>query len=161
DLSSYGLADPYATIQVKYLEEITEKLEEPEVDEETGETIETKTYKEEREFKLLVGNKDDNGYYYVKTDKSNAVYTMAEKNINTMLEIDTFNYISKFVSIHNIEHIDKVDITVNGKSYTMEIQREKVKNEEGEEETEATYYFNGSVVDEDDFKDIYQAIIAA
>ncbi|NLK73890.1 MAG: DUF4340 domain-containing protein [Clostridiales bacterium] len=161
DLSSYGLEEPYATIRVKYLEDITEKLEEPEVNEETGETIETKTYKEEREFKLLVGNGDDHGNYFVKTDKSNAVYTMAESNINKMLNIDTFNYISKFVSIHNIGHIDKVSITVDGKSYIMEIQREKVKNEEGEEETEETYYFNGSAVEEDDFKGIYQAIIAA
>ncbi|HPU63494.1 MAG TPA: DUF4340 domain-containing protein [Mobilitalea sp.] len=161
DFSEYGLDEPLATIFVEYYEEREEELEKPEKDPDTGEEITKKTVREEKSFKLHVGKKDDKGNYYVRKDGDNAVYTMTPSYVDAMLEIDVFNLMSSFVSIHNIENIDRIDIDISGKPYTMEIKREVTTDEEGNEETVATYYYNGKEAEEDVFKDVYQVMIGA
>lgn len=161
DFSKYGLDDPIASIFVEYYEQYEEELDEPETDPDTGEEITKKTVTEEKSFKLYIGNQDDKGNYYVRKDGDNAVYTMSTNNVENMLKIDTFSLMSSFISIHNIETVDRIDIDISGKPYTMEIKREVSTDEEGNEETKATYYYNGKLTEEDVFKNVYQTMIGA
>lgn len=161
DTAGYGLDDPIASVLVEYYETITEELNEPETDPETGEEVTTRSYQEPRNIKLYIGAEDEEGNFYVKTESSDAVYTMAKEKVDKMLQTDPFSIMSPFISIPNIETVKKIDILIDGNAYTMEIKRETIKNEEGEEETKATYYYNGNVAEEEIFKDVYQIMIAA
>lgn len=154
NFADYGLDDPMATVLVEYYERDNQKLDDAEIDPDA-------IVLEEKNFKLLIGDKDDQGNYYVRKDGDNAVYTMRASYVNNMLEVDAFSIISKFVSIHNIDAIDHIDIDISGKPYTMEIKRETITNEDGQEEIKASYYYNGKVVEEDVFKHVYQAMVGA
>lgn len=161
DFAGYGLEEPRASVFIEYYEQYTEELDEPETDPDTGEEITTRTVTEEKSFRLFIGDTDDNGDYYVRKDGDNAVYTMNDTIVDKMLNIDTFSILSTFVNIYNIETVNKIDIEIEGKPYSMEITKKTVTNEEGEEEEEKTYYYNGDVVEEDVFKKVYQAMIGA
>jgi hypothetical protein len=152
DFEKYGLEDPRATILVEYYEEHIEVLDEPDKDPDTGEEIGSKTITEEKSFKLLLGDIDNSGDYYVRKDGDKAVYTMKASNVEAMLRVDAFDVLSTFVNLHDISSVERLDIDIEGISYTMEIKRK--------EDTE-TYYFNGEITTENAFKDLYQEIISA
>jgi hypothetical protein len=90
-----------------------------------------------------------------------AVYTIDKDAIDNMVEVDPFSVLNKFVTIPNIEMVDKIDINIDGTAYTMDLKRITDKNEKGEEEVKTTYFFNGKEAKEDLFKDVYQKIISA
>lgn len=161
DFARYGLEAPRASIFVEYYEQYEQKLDEPATDPNTGEEVSTMTITEEKKFKLLIGNMNDMGDYFVRKEGDNAVYTMKASNVDKMLAVDAFSILSTFVNIYNIDTVNKIDIGIKGQPYTMEIKRKTIINAEGEEEIESTYYYNGSVTEEDIFKDVYQAMIGA
>lgn len=158
NLAEYGLDNPKATIQVGYYEEDeTSASAEDSTDTDNGK----ETSKKQSTITLYVGDSKDEKESYVKTDRSNAVYTMNTDSINEMLDIDAFSYIYSFVAIPNIDTVDRIDVTIENKPYTMEIKRTTVKNDEGEEETKETFYYNGNEVDEELFRKVYQVVISA
>ena len=157
----YGLEEPKASVYVGYYDQYEQELPEPATDSNTGTEINSKTITEEKSFKLYVGETDDKGDYYVRKDGDKAVYTMKATNVEKMLNIDTFSFLNTFVNIYNIDSLNKIEIDIKGKPYTMEIKRDTIINDAGEEEIASTYYYNGSIADEDVFKDVYQAMISA
>lgn len=152
EYAKYRLEDPTASIFIEYYEQYMKDLEEPEKDPATGEEITSKVITEEKSFKLLLGDIDENGDYYVRKDGDKAVYTMKASNVETMLNVDAFNILSAFISLHNIETVEKIDIDIEGIAYTMEIKRDG---------DTASYYYNGEITSEDVFKDVYKAMIGA
>ncbi len=161
DLGKYGLGTPMATIDLEYTVTRTEELEEPETDPETGEEITEKTYYDPKEFTLFVGNLDEKEDYYVMIEGTKAVYTMDKDDIDKMINIDTFGLLNRFVLIPNIDRVDKVEADIQGSRYTMAMTRTTSKNDEGEDEVETTYTYNGNTVEETTFKKVYQTIISA
>ena len=130
DFAQYGLEDPKASIFIEYYEERNEKLDEPETDPDTGEEITSRTVIDEKSFKLYIGEKNEDGDYYVRKEGDNAVYTMKAANLESKLEADAFGMLSKFVNIYNIETINSIDIDINGVLYNMKIERDKIINDE-------------------------------
>ncbi len=161
DLGAYGLDNPMATIDLGYVEERKEKLKEPEKNSDTGEEITEKTYYDDKEFKLFVGNQDESGNYYVKVNGNSAVYTLSKDAVEKMITVDTFSLLNKFVAIPNIEQVDKVEVKVGQTVYTMSMERTSVKNAEGKDEVKTAYFYNGTEVEEDAFKKVYQGLISA
>jgi len=161
DLSLYGLDQPAATITIGYYVERTEELEEAETDPETGEEITEKTYYDPYEYQVSIGNLTEEGEYYTKIDGSDAVYTIAASTIDPMLTIDVFSLMNPYVLIPNIDAVDHIEANIQGKVYTMDIEYTTTKNDDGEEETTGTYTFEGSEIEEDTFKELYQKIISA
>lgn len=161
DFSQYGLDDPKASIFVEYRDQYEEQLDKPEKDPNTDEELTTRVIEEDKSFKLYVGDLDEKGDYYVRKDGDNAVYTMKASYVDKMLTLDAFSIISPFVNLYNIDTLNKIDIDIEGKPYSMEIKRERIINDEGEEEIKSTYYHNGAITEEDIFKDVYQAMIGA
>lgn len=143
DIGKYGLDKPKASILVEYNKQ------------NPGEDI------IQNSFKLYIGDQDDNGDSYVMKDGDSAVYTMKKYYIDNMTNIDPFSVLNTFVSIHNISSVDKIDVNIEGTSYIMEIKRGYITNDEGEQETHSTYYFNGVITEERVFKDLYQLIAGA
>lgn len=161
DLSKYGLDDPTATIHVGYYISRTEKLDKPEKDPETDKLITEKTYNDPAEYMLYIGNKDEDGNYYARLEGSQAVHTIDDVKVDTMLNVDAFNLLDKYVLMPNIVDVDRIQAEVNGKTYDMEIKRTTEKDDEGKEKTISTYFFNGKESEEKAFKTNYQAMISA
>jgi hypothetical protein len=161
DLSSYGLDNPYAILDLGYTEERTEKLSKPEKDTETGKEITEKTYQEPKEYKLLIGNQDENGNYYVMEAGTRVVYTMEEDTVNKMLTVDPFSVLNSFVNIPHINMVDQIDITADGKAYQIKIDHKKSTDEDGKETVENTVYFNGTQANAESFTELYQVLIGA
>jgi hypothetical protein len=111
-------------------------------------------------FKLYIGNQNDNNEYYVRRDGSNAVYTLSTDTVDKMLKVDAFSLLDHYVCIPVIDSVDKISAEAGGKTYNMEITRKTVTNKDGEDETQATYYYDGNTVEESSFKSLYQAFIA-
>ncbi len=161
DLSLYGLDNPFSTINLSYTAERTEKLAKPEKDPKTGKEITEKTYQEPKEYKLSIGNLDDTGNYYIMEAGSKAVYTMAADSVSKMLTVDPFSVLNPFINIPNINNVDQIDITVDGTAYQVRIEHKTVKDEDGKETIQNTYYFNGTKANEKSFTGLYQALVGA
>ena len=160
-LGKYGLDNPMSVIRLNYLEARTEKLDKPEKNPDTGKEITEKTYYDPKEYQLKVGNLDENDNYYVMIMGDKAVYTIDKDAIDNMIQVDVFSLMSKFVAIPNIDMVENIDITIDGKAYTMHIDRTASKNDKGEAEVATTYFYNGKEVEEKLFKEVYQRIITA
>jgi hypothetical protein len=155
DFGSYGLDNPLATIDIKYLEPAPS----PTVEASGDDTSTEDTTQTEMEYKIFIGNQNDDGNYYVRVDGSNMVYTLDKSTVETMLTVDVFSLLDPYLNIPNIETVDKVTADIAGKEYTMEISRTTSKDENDKETTTASYSYNGSKVEEEDFKNVYKTMI--
>jgi len=161
ELGKYGLDDPLATIHVEYTVTRTEKLEKPELDEETQKLVSEKSYEEPAEYTLYIGKQNDDGNYYVRLEGSKAVHTMNQSTVDNMLNVNAFSLLDKYVLLPNIQDVDYIEAEANGKVYKMEIKRRSETDDNGKEKTVASYYFNGEEVEEKPFKTLYQVMITS
>lgn len=172
DLSQYGLDTPAARVYLEYYEEYTKDsdTEDDTTDEGTQDSDAEKEEEKTRidyTLELLIGNQNEDGNYYVKTADSKAVHLMSSDIVEKMIHIDAFDIANHYINLVNIDSINKLDIKVEGKTYTLSIERTKATvddsdaNESEETDEEVTkYYFNGKEVEESPFKKLYQTIIA-
>lgn len=207
DLSKYGLDNPSATIDLSYYTETTEdsastveedadtnkntstdSISDSEVEASTTDeqdTTEVATVRTDYKLTILVGNKNDDGEYYVQVkadgrEYGNAVYTITTSSIDAMLDITPYDYVNNLVQLVDITTIDKLTVKANGETYTLAVKpnpdkdkdkdketKEEADNsqdsesveEEGEEVSESLYYYNSNKVEETAFKNLYQELI--
>jgi hypothetical protein len=155
DLSKYGLDNPVAAIDIGYYENQPSATPVP-----TTAAGASETEKISKEYKIYIGNKNDDGDYYVRSDGVNAVYTLSGNTVDTMLTVDVFSMLNPYPSIPNLDNVDKISADIEGVPYTMDIKHTTTKKDDSEETT-ATYYYNGKEVKEDLFKSIYTTIVSA
>lgn len=192
DLSKYGLDNPSATIDLSYYTETTEESTSTTDDnvDTTGNTSvdsndtdaeSSTTVRKDYKLTILVGNKNDDGEYYVQVKADgrayeNAVYTIATSSIDAMLDITPYDYVTNLVQLVDITTLDKLTVKANGKTYTLAItpnpdkdtkskeeaddsEKSDSTDEESEEVPDSLYYYNGNKVDETAFKNLYQELI--
>lgn len=197
DLSKYGLDNPSATIDLSYYTETTENsanMEEDSVSTDmTSDTSTTSTSGEEastneekqeattvrtdHKVKILVGDKNDDGEYYIQVkadgrEYENAVYTIATSAIDAMLDINPYDYVNNLVQLVDITSLDHLTVQANGKTYTLAVTPNPDKKTETKDEaddsqdsvssdevSDSLYYYNGNKVEEKEFKNLYQDLI--
>jgi hypothetical protein len=150
DPGKYGLEDPASSLLVGYFVSRTEALPTPETDPDTGKEVTEKTYNDPYEYKIYIGNQDEEGNYYVRIEDSNAVYTMSSESVVSMLQIDAFSLLNPYILLPSLDNVDKVTVQVGDTTYHMGIDHKS---------TTSTYTFNGKDSDEDTFKTLYQQLI--
>lgn len=136
DLSQYGLDNPELTIKIQ--------------------TINMDGYN------LLIGNEftlDDTPYFYSKLENSSSVFLMEQSLVKPFLNIDGFNMMERFINLENIDGVNNVEINIYGQDYLLEMNHETTGEGEDEKLT-LSPTINGKSIEEDAFKDIYQAVIA-
>ncbi len=101
---------------------------------------------------LYLGNMCDKGVY-VMTDKSTEVYIADSSVAQTIDSIDAINFISKLVRVHNIADVKTIDVSKDGKAYTLEIDQSKA------DDAADKYKINGKATPEKAFKEAYQKVI--
>ena len=159
DLSKYGLEDPAASLLIGYFISRTETLPTPETDPDTGKEVTEKTYNDPYEYKIYIGNQDEEGNYYVRIDGSNSVYTMSSDSVDTMLQVDAFSLVNPYILLPSLDNVDRVTVQVGDTTYQMYIDHKTTTDKDGNEATTSTYSFNGKESDEDAFKTLYQQLI--
>ena len=139
DLSVYGLDQPAAEIYIRYKEEIEEEEEEPE-------TV-------EKNFTLYVGNQDENGNYYVRTEGSGQVHRVSSESLSSALENNSVSYWSREIGYISMNNLKRVEVSYGGEIRTIERHSEEQEQEDGSTETEVTYTSGGTLLDEDKTED--------
>ncbi len=158
DLGKYGLDDPAYTIYLEYFEIV--EVEDDDENEDTSEEVETMTV--DHTLELQIGSTNESGDYYVKTADSDSVGILSESSVNNLVDINPFTLLDKYFSMINIISVDSIEIKTEDQVHVMDIERETVTTtEDGEDKEELVeeYYINDELVEDSEFKSIYQAII--
>ena len=125
---------------------------------------------------LIFGTQKDTQTWFAVRGQP-GVY-LADNSSLDFLKTKPFDVIDKFSFIPNIEDVDRLDITVGGKTHSLVITRtvKKAANapaatnvpsgpnaqkpaEPAKDEVTSTYTADGKTVEEDSFKKFYQAVI--
>ena len=156
DLSVYGLEEPSAVLTMTYIPETEETEESEEETEDAAEEVEV----DPEVYTLYFGDVNESGYCYVRQNDSNAVYTMSQSNVETLLEVDAFAQVNILPALLYITACDSIEIELEGEKYEAVIEHITVTDEDGEEEEEEVFYFQGiEATDETAFRTFYQQLI--
>lgn len=165
NLEKYGLLNPSSSILIDYTELTTSKVEaELEANEDVStNTDESRVVKDEEKINknltLLIGSKNEEGNYYVKTLDSSNVYTMKGETVVELIELEAFPYVYKFINLINISDVNRFDISFGEEEYNFSITTSTTKDGENETTT-STYYMDDKEVEEENFKSFYQKLIS-
>lgn len=138
DLSVYGLDEPILEFEAKYYTT-------------TDDGVVTQ---EENTIHLMFGSQNEDEYYYVKLSDKDSVYTIPAADVEGLLGLKPFDFYNKYLTLIGIDTVDKLEIELDGKTYTYEIKRASSDSAQ-----DAIYYFDGKVVTEDVFKGFYSEIV--
>lgn len=122
---------------------------------------------EENSLTFKVGAYCGNDKVYVQKDDTQAVYLADASTLTFLDNVKPGYLVDQFSNLVYIIRVDSLEVTAKDASYTMVIQRDPIldadgnqtTNSSGQVETEDTYFFDGQAIAEDDFKELYQAII--
>ena len=134
DLEKYGLADPKAVASYTM---------------------------NDKEYKLMVGNTDENGTYLMK-DGVNVIYLVKDESMVAWANQTLFTLRSNLIHLINIEVVSKLTVKTPDGEYVFE--RSRTLNEEktsslGKDTYDFTTTYNGTELETDNFGHYYQTII--
>lgn len=104
--------------------------------------------KDEKTTELILGKDKDGSLVYCKLGDNDAIYTIEKSQVD-FLNTEAFKMVSKYALVVKEDTVDKLSLESPDHSGTVEIVRE------GEE---VSYRLDGSQVDEEAFKEFYQAL---
>lgn len=163
-LEQYGLANPTAVITADYTETVKDESSEEssEGSDTSGESQETAV---DRQIVITVGNEDENGNYYVKTEGIQGIYTMSAEELNTLLDDDAASYLDTYVNKVSFADLSKLEVVRDQTVYTIvskSVEKESSEGEntadEEEQETELKYYMNDQEIDSAEFLAFYEKV---
>lgn len=108
---------------------------------------------------LFGAQKDDTQTYFMIKGRP-TVYSVATSSLSFM-STKPFDIVDKFIFIPNIDQVDRIDITVDGKTHVLGISRTTQKAEKAGEQDKivAAYSMDGKPAVEEYFKKFYQSVI--
>ena len=163
DDSQYGLDEPYAVIKADYQQEVAMEATLSEGEEfatlSEGEEIETETVSKARQMELWVGNEAENDTRYVKMKDSEQIYTITQEMLDIFLAKSPEELWDLTVSYLYIEELSSLAVEREGEVYEINVSRETLENEDGEEETTTVYLLKGEEVDTAAFETFYNKVI--
>lgn len=103
--------------------------------------------------------KEGESYLYFKQVGNPYIYGMKNDALLNKLKKDAFSLVDKLIYIVNILKVDVMKVSGPEGNYTLSMERQTTKNEDGEEEIKETFYYEGKVMEDEVFRDIYQVVI--
>ena len=103
---------------------------------------------------LVFGKSAGEGKVYAKLFDKPSVFTVAA-DLSFMNNVTAFELVDKFALIVNIDKVDRLQITTQGKTYTAVLARTGTGDK-----AKTTYEFDGKEVPDQFFKNFYQKAIA-
>ncbi len=164
ELETYGLADPAATLYVKYVEVETSTAETGEYStDDDGETVAettTTTTTYNYDFTFYIGGQNEDGDYYAMLEGSSMIGVISADDAAYLLNtVQDYSLITMDPLMATITNLDRIDVVIGDEEWDMTITSETTTNDDGDSETTYTYFINGEEVDETAFKTLYKGII--
>lgn len=156
DFSVYGLEQPQASVTVDYQEEVAETENE---DSSEDSSEEQESVFEDRTYTVCIGNRTEEGSYYVNLKGSSEIYTIAETKISELLDKKPSDFWDMTVNYVPITEVNDLTVKQADQTYTFHVKRTEETNEEGETTTTENYYLGTEEVNENDFKTFYSSAI--
>jgi hypothetical protein len=167
NLKKYGLETPASKVLIKYYEVSTtasadtSSSDSTEAADSNASSNDSSTQvRTDHEYILYIGDKNDDGDYYVRPEESQSIYIMSADSVEAMTNVSPFDYIASNVNLTSIDTVDKMEITAGDTNYILSIKRSKTTDDDGNETQKSTYYCNDKEVSEDDFKTVYQNFLS-
>lgn len=137
DFGKYGLDKPAASAEVRYFElkdgyEIPEATEEPASSSQANKntnkaSVVPEKYRDNKSYTLYIGDKTEEGDYYVRLKGSDQVYTMSGQDVENITGADAYTYMDHSVYSTLATDIKGYEITLgqSGKKITVTHSTEK------------------------------------
>lgn len=138
ELAQYGLDGANAKKIVEKYYVTKSDTSDGQAESSTEAETEDNTVKEPHEITFYIGNKNEEGSYYVKSSEGTAVNLVAPEAIDSIIGIDEASLISKNVLTINSDKVKSMAVTANGKVHNVAA--------------------NGEVTDKDKYESVYQDI---
>lgn len=157
-LKQYGLLNPAYQLIVNYytVEEETDGSEE------TEDSAESEGKKTAHKLQLSVGAKDDTEEnYYVSIAGQKGIYLMSVDTIDALVQINAFDYVSKYIHRADLEAVKRISITKQGKTHVITISRKVIEDaiaQDGGTAYNYTIKLDGKKVDSNTFQDTYASV---
>ncbi|MDO4740347.1 MAG: DUF4340 domain-containing protein [Eubacteriales bacterium] len=134
-LAEFGLAEPFAHVEVADVNDVYLKMT-------IGDVVE--------------GN---SAYRYATVDETGDVYTVAVSLLSFLEDCRASYLVDQFANLINIKRVEGFTIETPEKTYEVEVINTPYTNESGNELLHQDFYLNGEYVDEELFRDFYQVVI--
>lgn len=153
---AYGFDDPTLVATLSYT--TTSEEETGEVDD-SGEAI-TETVETPCTFVLTVGAQTDEGDYYAMVEGSSKVYTIAQSDVESLLEASVDSLRDDSVCLMDWDTVDSIDISFGDQTKTLAITRTEETDDDGNTETVASYTLDGESLEDINAEELLDAIDA-
>lgn len=166
--AEYGLDDPYATIVMEYQEDAAAETQEIEDKEKSTENaidsmeeseVFEKTGVLDKNITLLIGDETGDFSRYVKIEGETEIYTMSDNIIEIFTEKNADYFLDLTVNYVALNEVEKLTVEYDSELYVIDVSRETLTNESGEEETDIEYYLNDEKLDSTEFTTFYNKVI--
>lgn len=97
--------------------------------------------------KILVGNQDGDGNYYVEIEGGNSICQVSQLWLDTILELDPYQYILKIPFLVGIDTVEQVNVSIGDD--TLQMQRD-----------EADCRIDGREVEESEYNTLYNQLMS-
>ena len=91
---------------------------------------------------LNIGNRSENGDYYVNLGGSSLVYTMTEANVKGLVALDADSFVAKRFALVLIYTISELEVTMGDTTHLYEMTHVEIEGEDGTTR-ESTYFADG------------------
>ncbi len=150
DKEQYGFNKPYAIAQITLA---VESVMSSDTDDEEEDTL---YYYNTVTSTVTVGNKDENGNYYVMINGHNAIYRIAASSLSGIAERTYENTVSELLFLKNIVDIGKITLSNDGNVHTL-ILTHDAKAEDADKQLTVTC--NDKKLSTQNFRELYSLMI--
>lgn len=147
-LKDYGLSEPQLTVTVEYTESAEYATNMTDSD---GQTI-YETRETPATFTLEIGGYDGD-YCYARIADSSMVYLIDADICDSLMYVDYVDLQPDEVLVMDFDEVTSVDITLDGKSYTVKKSSKEETDEDGSTETVSVWTLNGEELEIQDLFD--------
>lgn len=121
EMAQYGLdeANVKKVVERYYVTESDDSESESATSSETESETEEEAVKTPHEITFYIGNKDEEGNYYVKSSEGTAVNIVSADTIDAIIGVNQSDLVSKNVLSINSDSINSMVVSANGKTYNV------------------------------------------
>lgn len=141
NFARYGLDEPDTVVSVLY---------------ETDSAFSNEKLKQR--LTLNIGDKTDDGYYYVNLAGSALTYTMMENSVKKLAQVDADTLVEKRFALIHIHSVSELEVEMGDEKHLYEMKHETVTDENGAETVQkSTFVVDGVELSEEstDFNSFY------
>ena len=146
-LEEYGLADPHSVAAFTLAVLTTESVD--------GGGSKT-SHDNDREHMVMLGNTDEDGYYYALVNGADVVYLLAPESV-PWAELTYVDLVSKLLFLKNVTTVDTLTVTDQGVETTFELTHHPEKEKRDEQ---LTVKAGGKTYNTPDFRTIYALMLS-